>query len=189
MVFQLDSDEYATRALISDIRRVCETDVPPAAEYVTASFYEYRGRVIDCATTYPMRRPRLFLAAAATGYKGLTNERVVVEGPPETLESGFIIPLPPTLLLLRKWARYLKIAAEGAREQSEAELWADLRHRKSQIRWFIRDLWRKRIQATCENPLPFRFEAFRGVFYALQFGVSISEVGRRRIWKNTQPPG
>lgn len=179
-LMQLDSDEYASEELIGDLRRVCsetgETNV-----YRIQARYEYRGKPVARATTYPMSFPRLYRRSASTGYAGITHERAIVSGPEEVLNSGFVIPFPEMRVVIRKWSRYLRLDVAEARQLESAKLAKACAKARSQLRWFLRDLWVKRIQDRKGLGLPIRFEAARGVFYVLRYAVFRSEVLRRRM--------
>lgn len=186
-IMQLDSDEYASTALVEDLRSVLSADSGNNGFWIQAR-YEYRGRLVDCATTYPMRFPRVYRRAASSGYAGVTHERAIVEGTFGELGSYFVIPWPSGTTVLRKWSRYLGLDVAESRQQTEEVLHEALRHRKSQIRWFLRDLWHKQLRSTCDRRLPMRFEFLRGVFYCLRYGVSVVEVVRRQV-RGRRPHG
>ena len=179
-VMQLDSDEYASEELIADLRRVC-TETGDTNLYRIQAHYEYRGKPVARATTYPMSFPRLYRRSASSGYQGATHERAIVSGPEEVLNSGFVIPFPEMRVVIRKWSRYLRLDLAEARQLENASLAKACAKRRSQLRWFGRDMWIKRIQDREGLGLPIRFEFARGVFYILRYAVFKSEVIRRHM--------
>lgn len=179
-VMQLDSDEYADESLVADLRTVC-VEGGDVNLYSIEARYEVGGRLVDCATTYPMRFPRLFRASACTGYTGVTHERAVVAGDPVPLESYFVIPFPETTLMLRKWARYLKLDQRECRTLEASDLRQRSAQGRSQIRWFVRDFRTKRVGAECEHPLPVHSELLRLGFYVARYGVVLTEQAGRRL--------
>lgn len=179
-VIQLDSDEYAHESLIADLRRVCVDD-GDVDLYSVEARYEVAGRLVDCATTYPMSFPRLFRASACSGYSGRTHERAVVQGEPVPLQSYFVIPFPATWLMLRKWSRYLRIDHAECRSLELPELRERAAHGRSQIRWFFRDFRTKRIRPACVHPLPLHSELLRLGFYVARYGIVVAEGASRGL--------
>lgn len=177
-IMQLDSDEYVSEQLMADLRSVCVGD-GEVDLYTIGARYEIDGRLVDCATTYPMRFPRLFRAEACTGYSGVTHEAAVVTGTRGELQSYFIIPFPPTTLMLRKWARYLRLDRMECRGLTHEDLLLRWAHSRSQIRWFLRDFRNKRLVVPCDHPLPTHVELLRLGMYAARLGVVGSERIRR----------
>lgn len=178
-VMQLDSDEYASRELVDDLRRVCVPDTAVTL-YTMQAKYEVNGRLVDCATTYPMNFPRLYLKAASSGYSGPTHERALVEGTREALASCFVIPFPPAKVFIPKWLHYLSIDKRQFGGMDAHQLRLAYRHQRSQIRWFLRDLRSKRTRS-CQHPLPLRYELLRGVFYVARYSLALAEVATRRL--------
>lgn len=179
-IMQLDSDEYVSRQLVADLRRVCVAD-GEVNLYTIGARYEIDGRLVDCATTYPMSFPRLYRADACTGYSGVTHEAAVVTGSRAELQSYFVIPFPETGLMLRKWARYLRLDRTECRGLTQEELSLKWAHSRSQIRWFLRDFKAKRLVVPCEHPLPTHVELLRLGMYAARLGVVGSERTRRAL--------
>lgn len=176
-IMQLDSDEYASAGLIEDLRTICSLDVGPSL-YTVAARYEVNGEIIDCATTYPMRFPRVYRAASCTGYVGLTHERAVVEGTSGALESWFVIPYPPVRLMLRKWLRYLELERMECVGMPAEVLHARVAFHRSAVRWFLRDFRAKRASG-CSSALPAHLEWLRFCFYMARYLVTRRVAGRR----------
>jgi len=178
-ILQLDSDEYASEGLMRDLREVCSQDAG-ATSYTIAARYEIGGRLVDCATTYPMRFPRLYRADACTGYHGVIDEYAVVQGEQGDLDSWFVIPYPHFGLMVRKWVHYLRVDWREYRSLDDESLRRRSAGHRSSVRWFFRDFRAKRPR-TCENPLPLRIEFFRLNFYLARYAVTLAERARRRV--------
>jgi len=177
-IMQLDSDEYASAELMDDLRRVCQLEGGPN-QYTIEARYEVDGRLIDCATTYPMRFPRLYRGRDCRGYVGVTDEYAVVSGEQGALHSWFVIPYPPIGLMVRKWVHYLKVDRREYRSLDSAALAMRSAIHRSSVRWFVRDFRSKRSREMCRNPLPLWIEASRLSFYIARYTVTIVERCRR----------
>lgn len=185
-IMQLDSDEYASEGLLEDVARVVSFQGGPDV-YSMQARYEYRGRIVDCASSYPMTFPRLFRASACSGYTGPTHERAIVSGPLGELTSWFVIPYPRVPLMLRKWFRYLQIDRSTLTTQGLQELNRRVAHQKSAIRWFIRNLSSNRRKG-CEYPLPLYLEAWRFLFFLARYAVAVERRGARRMLRREGGP-
>ena len=179
-IMQLDSDEYASAELVEDLRRVCRLEGGPN-QYNIEARYEVDGRLIDCATTYPMRFPRLYRGSACEGYIGVTDEYAVVSGERGELRSWFVIPYPPFGLMVRKWVHYLNVDRREYRSLDPAALMRRSAMHKSSVRWFLRDFRSKRSRDVCRNPLPLKIEVSRLAFYVARYAVTIFERCRRAL--------
>ena len=185
-ILELDSDEYATDSLVADLRRVCE-GFGGEAWYTVQARYEVDDRIVDCATTYPMHRPRLYRKSASSGYVGVTHERPLVHGDLGELTSWYVVPFPPTSVVVRKWVRYLKLDVGDAHTMAPEKLLRQYRHQRSQLRWYLRDVWTKQVRATCQHRLPVRYEVLRGAFYVARYLVFAQERVRRRVGRQRPP--
>lgn len=179
-VMQLDSDEYFTPELVSAVREVTTASNGGPTHYMVPARYEYQGRIVDCATTYPWRRLRLFRNDACTGYVGVTDERAVVSGECGEMDEWFVVPYAHVPLMLRKWLHYLRLDGREGRTLEYSVLRARSAHHKSSIRWFLRD-FRKKRTPECHNSLPVYLELFRLAFYSARYVVTVRERARRRI--------
>lgn len=179
-ILELDSDEYLTPELVADLRTVCvETEVGPN-RYTMLSRYEVKGKIIDCATTYPMIRPRLFRASACSGYRGMTDEEAIVAGASGELTSWFVVPYPDLGPQIRKWWRYLHLDRLDYAAMDPDALRRISATRKSTIRWFLRDFRRKRSR-NCQSPLPFHLELVRFSFYVARYVLTLEEKAHRHL--------
>lgn len=177
---ELDSDEYASADLVADIRKVCMSESSHSA-YTLESRYEYKGRIIDCATTYPMRFLKLYRTEACTGYKGVIDEEALVTGARGENTSYFVKPYPSLRVMLPKWLHYLHVTRFESVRLDDAALVKRAAYRRSEVRWFLQSFREKRSRSRCQNPLPVHLELIRVLFYALHYGVAMMERGKRAV--------
>jgi glycosyltransferase involved in cell wall biosynthesis len=108
-VLALDSDEYLSQEILSELPKVVSGS--PAAYYVPRKYVLADGRVVDYATTYPNERLYLFHRDAVQQWIKPVHERPQVrEGmPTKRLKGASLAPLSPIEEYKEKNLRYLQI--------------------------------------------------------------------------------
>lgn len=105
----IDSDEYLSREVVGEIRSVIQNPSPAALIWRQPRKYVFRGKVIECATTYPNRQIRFFHKAAIKGFLRPVHERVEIK---EGERVGYLqyyeyVPLESFAALSGRWKHYL----------------------------------------------------------------------------------
>lgn len=111
--FYLDSDETMTEPLAREIDSRISSGHPAAAFWVPRK-YSLRGKVVDCASTYPTKQMRFFHKNAVTGFIKTIHERIEVKRgvPVLGLHNYMLVPMNPDPNFHRKkWERYIELEA------------------------------------------------------------------------------
>lgn len=108
----LDSDEYLSPQVVEEIR---QASVGKAAAYWVPRKFEYQGKIIDCAVTYPSVQMRFFSRHVTNRFIKEVHEKIELKESitPATLNAYMVVPLPERAEELHvKWCRYLSIEKE-----------------------------------------------------------------------------
>ncbi|KGN41397.1 hypothetical protein N801_07555 [Knoellia aerolata DSM 18566] len=111
----------------------------------------------------------------------------MVPGVPVRLESPYVIPVPPTKVIARKWLHYLSLDRREFRQLSPDDLAKQSAHTRSQVRWFLREFTRIRFGGGCASPLPVHREMMRVGFYLARHTLTLTERAHRRVGASTRP--
>ncbi|MCR4322902.1 MAG: glycosyltransferase [Candidatus Azambacteria bacterium] len=92
----LDSDEYISKELESEIRRI--TLERSEGVFTVYRRYMHRGEEVMCSTTYPNPNRRLFARASVTGFIKKVDERIAFKDGvvPEDIYGALYVPVDGT---------------------------------------------------------------------------------------------
>lgn len=159
----IDSDEYLSPEVVEEIKLVIKNNNSKNLVFAMPRKYVIKGRVIDCATTYPNYQVRFFNKKAVNKFVKKIHERIDVKGGFEKskLKNCEYVIMPSVSDLLRKWNYYLKLEVERNKDISFLK-WLNyilIQNIKSSILYLIRYL---RISLLCKgNKMPFLYELLR----------------------------
>ena len=159
----LDSDEQLSRELASEIASVCSSQTT-ADVFEIASRYTLDGTQIDCASSYPFLRQRLFRTNTMRPWTGAVDEEVRTEGTVERLAGHLIIPLPRLGMSIRKWTRYARLEAQAIVALPQDERAKRLAFFRSSIRWFLQR-YRTSRRECAGRRIPLRYEIARFAYF------------------------
>ena len=111
-IFQLDSDEIATEALVEEIGCIVQKNIPGV--FRASRRFVVNGERIERCAGYPVYQHRLFHRSASPGYGKSIHERILLNPGVtlQTLQGEFLSPLPPPQELEAKYRRYLEMEVE-----------------------------------------------------------------------------
>ena len=107
----LDSDEYFTTDLVEEVERIIKSQNPAAWVWYVPRKYVLKGRIIDCAMTYPTLQTRFFHRGHVECFEKAVHERIIPKKGESIreLKNYMCVPLPDISLQKEKWRHYLKI--------------------------------------------------------------------------------
>lgn len=76
--FYVDSDEYLSKEVVSEIATIIQSDAPHKPKvYKTPRKFTINGKIIDCAAVYPNYHIRFFHRAYVEGFRKAVHEKPV----------------------------------------------------------------------------------------------------------------
>lgn len=112
-VFFIDSDEYASKEIVQEIKKVLAEK--KFAAFKTPRVYVLNDTVITQAATYPNYQLRLFHTPDALGFQKKVHEQIKLrEGKGVgILACPIYVPLEPLPALKKKWRKYIELQLVG----------------------------------------------------------------------------
>lgn len=110
----VDSDEYLSKESVEEIRSIVANDIPRFLVYDMPRKFVYKGKRVDCATTYPSYQTRFFNKKAVTSFRKKVHERIsIIEGFKKgILNECTLVPLDTLNEMKRKGDYYLSIESD-----------------------------------------------------------------------------
>jgi len=111
----IDSDEYLSLGIVSEIKSIVENIYTKPCVYWVPRKYVLEGEVIECASTYPNKQIRFFYKDTTVGFIKKIHERIKLKEHTNvlTLKNVMFVPLEEDVSVLKcKWDRYIKLEVE-----------------------------------------------------------------------------
>ena len=120
----IDSDEYLSPDVVGEIRAISVSSNPPAHIWWQPRKYVLKGKIIDCASTYPNIQMRLFHRSWVTGFIKPIHERIEIRSGARigTLCNVEYVPLESFEELRSRWQRYSEKELDLYRDAGTARI-------------------------------------------------------------------
>lgn len=123
----IDSDEYLSVEILPEIKQICSTDPTEndALAYWMPRKRVYKGKIVECTTTYPSYQMRLFHKKGVTEFIKAVHERIKVR--PDTkigyLKNCEYVPFDFTYQEWRNKLNYYLIIEQGLNANKTVNEW------------------------------------------------------------------